>query len=412
MSDIKPDTDTSQNSGCPFGHGAPMRYPQPRQTPFDPPRQYRDAGPIQRIEQWTGAQAWLITSYADIRRLLLDPRISSDATNPSYPAQNAALRYIRSNYHNFSQMDPPGHTDERKLFVSEFSVRRVEGLKPAIQSIADELIEKMKATGGADLVRDFAGPLPCSTICTVLGVPQEDHAKLQQWSKKISLLSITHEQAVEMMDEFERYITQLIAWKDANPGDDLLSRLIVNHLRTGTVTHHKVVSFARVFLIAGHETTTNTLSVGMAALLYHPEQWEMLLKDHSLVDSAVEEILRYCDVTHSGRLRVAKEDIEFGDVLIKSGDAIILHQPTADRDESVFERPDVFDITRNPRNHLAFSTGIHHCIGHPLARAELRIGLRSLIEAFPGLRPVLPLEELNFEHHLAIYGLESLPVSF
>ena len=178
------------------------------------------------------------------------------------------------------------------------------------------------------------------------------------------------------------------------------------------VTLRKVVSLARLFLNAGHESTTGTLGLGLAALLYHTEELNKLRRDPSLIKSAIEEILRFTDVTHSGRLRVAKEDIEIGGITIRAGDAIIMHQPTANRESSVFENPDRLDITRNPTQHLAFGAGIHRCIGQPLARMELQLGIGTLIQKLPNLRPTLPIEKLNFHGRMAIYGLESLPVTW
>ena len=162
----------------------------------------------------------------------------------------------------------------------------------------------------------------------------------------------------------------------------------------------------------GTSSTTGTLGLGLAALLYHPEELEKLRRDPSLIKSAIEEILRFTDVTHSGRLRVAKEDIEIGGVTIRAGDAIIMHQPTADREDSVFQDPDRFDITRNPVQHLAFGAGIHRCIGQPLARMELQLGIGTLIQKLPAVRPTLPVGKLNFHGRMAIYGLESLPVAW
>ena len=165
------------------------------------------------------------------------------------------------------------------------------------------------------------------------GVPESDHAAIQSWSKDISSRSTSHDAAAAMIKEFcDGYLTDLVRRKNENPGDDLLSRLIVEHMRPGTITPRKVVSLARLFLNAGHESTTGTLGLGLAALLYHPEELEKLRRDPSLIKSAIEEILRFTDVTHSGRLRVAKEDIEIGGVTIRAGDAIIMHQPTADRE--------------------------------------------------------------------------------
>jgi cytochrome P450 len=406
---------SSQQPSCPF-EGA-RRFPMPRQDPMRPPAEYAAWGREQRIfqvTQWSGAPAWFVTRYEDVRTLLRDPRLSADASSPTYPAQTAALALVRREYQVFAQMDPPEHTSERKLLAGEFSGRRVEQLRPKVQALVDALIDRIAAKRpSADLVADFAAPLPCQVICTLLGVPETDHALIQNWAKDISSLSMSHEAAAAMIKQFcDGYLTELVKRKDETPEDDLISRLVVEHMRPGTLTSRKVVSLARLFLTAGHESTTSTLGLGLAALLYHPEQLDKLRRDPTLIKSAVEEILRYTDVTHSGRLRTAKEDIEFGGVTIRAGDAIIMHQPTADREDSIFENPHQFDITRNPTQHLAFGTGIHNCIGQPLARMELQLGIGTLIERLPELRPTLPLNELSFHGRLAIYGLESLPVTW
>jgi cytochrome P450 len=250
-------------------------------------------------------------------------------------------------------------------------------------------------------------------ICTLLGVPEQDQRSIQSWAATITSHRTTSEQAAQLTREFcDGYLTDLVRSKDAAPEDDLLSRLVVDHMRPGIVTERKVVSLARLLLTAGHESTTGTLAVGMAALLYHPEQLALLRSDPSLIESAVEEILRYTDVTHSGRLRTAREDIEIGGVTIRAGEAIIMHQPTANRESGVFADPHRFDITRNPRQHLAFGMGIHGCIGQPLARMELQLGIATLVAKLPGLQPAEPLENLRFNHGMAIYGLESLPVTW
>jgi cytochrome P450 len=406
---------SSSETSCPVAGS--RRYPMPRQDPMRPPAEYAEWGREQqicRITQWNGAPAWFVTRFEDIRALLKDPRLSADAASPNYPAQTAALALVRREYQVFAQMDPPEHTSERKLLAGEFSGRRVEQLRPRVQALVDSLIDRIEARKPeADLVEDFASPLPCQTICTLLGVPESDHAAIQGWARDISSLSMSHEAAAEMIKDFcEGYLTDLVKQKDRNPEDDLISRLVVDHVKTGTLTLRKVVSLARLFLTAGHESTTGTFGVGLAALLYHPEQLDRLRQDPTLIKSAVEEILRYTDVTHSGRLRTAKEDVEIGGVTIRAGDAVIMHQPTANREDAIFDRPHEFDITRNPTQHLAFGIGIHNCIGQPLARMELQIGIGTLIKRLPDLQPLLPRDQLKFHSRLAIYGLESLPVRF
>lgn len=404
-----------QASSCPFDGS--RRFPVARQDPMHPPRDYAAWGTEQRISrvtQWNGAPAWFVTRYEDVRALLMDPRLSADATSPAYPAQTAALALVRRDYQVFAQMDPPGHTAERRLLQAEFSAPATERLRPKVQALVDALIDKMTAgKSSGDLVTEFAVPLPCQVICTLLGVPESDHAAIQGWSKDISSRSTSQEAAAAKIQEFcEGYLTDLVRHKNEKLGDDLLSRLIVNHMRPGTITPRKVVSLARLFLNAGHESSTGTLGLGLAALLYHPDELEKLRRDPSLIKSAIEEILRFTDVTHSGRLRVASEDIEIAGVTIRAGDAIIMHQPTADRQETVFPEPDRFDITRNPTQHLAFGAGIHRCIGQPLARMELQLGIGTLVERLPAVRPALPIGELNFHGRMAIYGLESLPVTW
>jgi cytochrome P450 len=311
-------------------------------------------------------------------------------------------------------MDPPYHTEERKLLAAEFSVRNVELMRPKVQALVNRLVDRIAAKQGqADLVEDYARPLPCEVICTLLGVPEQDLGSIQDWARQISSLGTPQQQAAEMIKEFcDGYLTQLVRRKTAQPEDDLLSRLIVNYMNPGLITERKVVSLARLFLSAGHESSTSTLGLGLAALLYHPDQLELLRSDPTLIRSAVEEILRFTDVTHSGRLRTAREDIQIGEVTIRAGEAIIMHNPTADRDPAVFPDPHKFDIKRNPRLHLAFGTGIHSCIGQPLARLELQIGIMTLLERFPNLRPAVPLEALTFHTGLAIYGVETLPVTW
>jgi cytochrome P450 len=404
-------------SACPYRSGDIDRFPLPRRHPFDPQPLYAELGrdaPVRKVVQWNGRPAWFVTRHADIRSLLMDRRTSADAAHPAYPAQNAALTLVRKEYQVFAQMDPPEHTAERRLLAGEFSVRRVEALRPKVQSIVDDVVGSLAAKpGAADLVQDFAMPLPCRVICTLLGVPEKDQRSIQTWAATITSHRTTREQAAQLTREFcDGYLTDLVRSKDAAPDDDLLSRLVVDHMRAGTITERKVVSLARLLLTAGHESTTGTLAVGMAALLYHPEQLELLRSDPSLIESAVEEILRYTDVTHSGRLRTAREDIEIGGVTIRAGEAIIMHQPTANREPGVFANPHRFDITRNPRQHLAFGMGIHGCIGQPLARLELQLGIATLVGKLPGLQPAEALENLRFNHGMAIYGLESLPVTW
>lgn len=410
-SQMQPSDPGRGQPACPF-HETANRFPQPREHPMDPPRVYAEWPAVSRVTQWNGAPAWFITRPDDIRRLLMDPRLSADATNPAYPAQTEALARVRRDYQSFAQMDAPAHTAERKLFAEEFNLRAVERMGPRVQAIVDALIDRIEAKGGeADLVADFAMPLPCSVIGTLLGVPQDEHASLVEWARLTSSRTASAEEVASLVREFcEGYLSDLVERKRREPGDDILSRLIVGQMLPGALTKRKVVSLARLFLTAGHESTTGTLGLGLAALLYHPEQMQWLREVPSRIRGAVEEILRYTDVTHAGRLRVVVEDIEIGGVTMRAGDAVIMHQPTANRDATNYPDPHRFDITRSARPHLAFGAGIHACIGQPLARLELQLGIGTLVRRLPGMKPALPMSALSFQASQTIYGLEALPV--
>jgi cytochrome P450 len=263
----------------------------------------------------------------------------------------------------------------------------------------------------ADLIADFAMPLPCDVICSLLGAPESDYPRILDWSRRMNSNATTEEEARQLIKEFcDEYLADRVKLKDSSPGDDLLSRLAVNQLRTGKLTLHKIVALARVFLTAGHETTTGTIGLGMAALLTHPEQLSKLKADPSRIGNAVEEILRYSTAPHIGRLRVATEDFEMADVRIAKGDALIMSTTSADRDPAFIDRPHEFDLTRDPKDYLVFGTGIHMCLGQPLARLELQIAVGALVGRIPTMKLASPVSELKFNANSPVYGLEALPV--
>lgn len=409
-------TSQSAASGCPFHQQDVPTFPLARECPMHPPAGYAKISgehPIRQVQLWNGKLAWLVTKYEDVRTLLRDPRVSADAAAPNYPGQNPAAAFIRKNYQNFAQMDPPTHTVDRKRLISEFSVRQVETLRPTIQAYVDRLIDDMLKKDRADFVAEFALPLPLQTICAVLGAPFEHYKMFHEWAGIVTSNLTPADEATRLIRDFcEGYLTDLVRSKQANPQDDLISRLVANHMRPGELTLHDVVSIARVLLMAGHESTGSTIGLGLLALLQHPDQLEKLRNRPELLNSAVEEILRFVDVTHFGRRRTATDDIEFGGVTIRKGEAMILLNHVADRDPAIFADPDRFDIERNPTNHLAFGYGIHQCIGQPLARMELQLAFGTLLRRIPTLRAAVPFDEVQYETHTSIYGLVSLPVTW
>jgi cytochrome P450 len=395
------------------------QFPMLRTAPFDPPSEYAELGangPVSRAVLPTGQPVWLVTGHEHVRRLLIDPRISSDRGHPGFPMVVQVTAEMRRRTAAFTASligsDPPEHTDQRRMLITEFTVRRVQALRPRIQEIVDERIDAMLAGGQpADLFADLALPVPSLVICELLGVPYTDRAFFQSRSRRLLSRSTSSEDRETTSTELRDYFDQLVTAKKAAPGDDLLGRLIERNTDAEVFDHDKLVGLATLLLIAGHETTSNVISLGTLALLEHPGQLAALTEDPSLIPSAVEEMLRFLNIVEAG-FRVAVEDIDIDGTVIKAGDGLVALAATANRDESAFEHPDGFDVTRGARHHVAFGYGIHQCLGQNLARMELEIVFGTLFRRMPGLRLSIPLSEVPFKNDAFIYGVDALPVTW
>ncbi|HEY0218966.1 MAG TPA: cytochrome P450 [Afipia sp.] len=414
-------SDVSEHSvssgGCPFHSGEAQTYPMPRGYPLDPPSalsDLRDNQPIARVRLWNGQEVWLATRYDDVRSLLSDPRVSADTTLPDFPGHSPGMSLVRKQYRTFMSMDPPDHTFHRRMLTAEFTVKRIEQMRPRIASIVNDSIDAMLAKGPpAELIEDLALPLPSFMICDLLGVPYEDQEFFQSRAAIIASSKTSAAKAAEVTKELcDGYLGDLIDRKTIDPQDDLLSRVIVAQFRAGHISRQGLISVARQLLVAGHETSANTIGMGVLALLEHPAQLDALKNDPSLLNGAVEEILRYVDVAHAGRRRIAVADIEIAGCTIRAGEGIIAHNPSANRDSRIFDDADRFDIRRDARHHVAFGFGVHQCLGQPLARAELQTVFGTLFNRIPTLRLGVPISELKFKDDMFVYGAESLPVAW
>jgi cytochrome P450 len=393
-------------------------FPMKRGCPFDPPPELsrlRAESPVSKVRLWDGSTAWLIAGYDDQRAVLSDPRFSADVTRPGYPHTTAATAARRKHSRTFISMDNPEHDVYRRMLTGNFVVKRVEALRPRVQQIVDDLIDDMLGgTPPIDLVAAFALPVPSLVICELLGIPYRDHAFFQRCSRALISNLSTPEQAITAADELKDYLARLVDAKDREPAEDVLSRLVVEQLRTGGMTRSEIADMAVLLLVAGHETTANMIALGTLTMLQHPNQLAELREadDPKLVANAVEELLRYLNITHSGRRRVAIEDVEVGGQLIKAGEGVIAANDSGNRDENAFPDPDLLDIHRQARHHVAFGYGIHQCLGQPLARVELQVVYGTLYRRIPTLRLAVPLEEVNFKHDMLVYGVHELPVSW
>lgn len=390
--------------------------------PFDPPPAHRallpaddrPASPPVRVRLWNGSSAWLVARHTDQVQLLRDERVSADNRRPGYPATSPGSEATRAHNRTFITMDEPEHNEQRRRFTAAFTVRRMDDLRPRVAALVDGLLDDMEAAGPpADLVESFALPLPSLVICELLGVPYSDHAFFQRCSKVIIDSRSTGEQALAASQELVDYLGDLIEAKAARPGDDVLSRLAVDHYATGDATRDECAKQARLLLVAGHETTANMIALGTCALLEHPDQLAAVRDgDQRRVAGAVEELLRYLTIVHLGRRRTALADIEVDGVLIRAGEGLILANDLANRDPEVFPDPDRLDVDRAARRHLAFGSGPHQCLGQNLARLELQLAYPALLRRFPGLRLDRPLAEIPFRDEMLVYGVHALPVSW
>jgi cytochrome P450 len=411
-------TDTAVTTTQPVPAGIPD-YPMPRASgcPFDPPpalRALQEEGPITKVRLWDGSMPWLVTRYDDQRALLADPRISADVTHPHDPHQGAGTKARRKQALTFISMDDPEHARLRRMVTASFSIKRVEALRPAIQKIVDGLIDDMLAgPRPTDLVQAFALPVPSMVICELLGVPYADHGFFQANSKILINRNSPPEQVLEAQQRLIDYLDLLVVEKLASPGDDLLSEL-AERVKVGELSRRDAVVMGQLLLVAGHETTANMIALGTLALLQHPDQLAELrdTTDPKLIASAVEELLRYLTIVHSGRRRVALADIEIGGQTIRAGEGVVLANDIGNRDPGAFPDPDGLDIRRSARHHVAFGYGVHQCLGQPLARVELQVVYGTLYRRIPTLRLAAGLDQIPFKHDGAVYGVYQLPVTW
>ncbi|MFE7776530.1 cytochrome P450 [Streptomyces sp. NPDC057445] len=391
-------------------------FPVPRRCPYAPPPEYeslRAQAPLVRARFRHGRPVWLVTRYAEAQQILTDPRMSTDPTRPGHPFAAVAGSPRGRLPGDFIDMDPPEHDRYRRMLAGEFSMRRSREMRPGIRAAVDQVLDAMGEHGEGDLVESFGLPVATLVICQLLGVPYEDREHFQEQTRRMSK-GFTHpEEAEAAVGEIRRYVSELVSRAERDPGDNLFGRLVRNRQTTGDLTHEELTGIAFLLLVSGHQTTANMLPLAAFTLMSNPDQLASLRADPALWPAAVEELLRYHSIVDWVAFdRVATEDIVIGDTTLRAGDGVFVLGASANHDERVFERPGTFDIHRQRRGHLAFGHGVHQCLGHNLARAELEIALQALFERFPGLRIPVDPEELPFRYEERTFGLYRLPVTW
>jgi cytochrome P450 len=377
--------------------------------PLAPPPEFaswRQESGLQRA-MWNGQQVWSVSRYQDIRAALVDPRLSAE-TLPNLFGESRDAPVV------FARIDDPEHHRVRRMMTSQFTFRRTEAMRPQIQELVDKYLDAMIDKGPpADIVRDFGLPVPSLVIALLLGVPPEDLELFQHNSTAGLDVKSTDEQRAQGFIEMYGYIQELVARKEREPGDDLISRLITDYVATGQLDYNTVAVNGVIMMLAGHETTANMISLGTVALLEHREVFERLgqTDDAAVIANAIEELLRYLSIVHAQVDRIATEDLILGGQQIRAGDRLLMNLPAGNWDSEFVDSPETLDIGRNVRGHVAFGYGTHQCIGANLARVEMQVAFSTLARRLPGLQLAVPPDELKFKD-ADIYGMKELPVTW
>jgi pentalenic acid synthase len=414
-------TETTQASETTDAADESVLFPQDRACPYDPPPGYdtlRAAGrPVSRVEIFDGTPVWLVSGLAEARALLADQRLSSARERPEFPLFAKRLVGIERRQFALLGVDDPKHNVQRRKLIPGFTLKRTNGLRPAIQETVDRLLDAMLAQpeNRADLVSAFALPVPSMVICALLGVPYADHDFFEEQSRRL-LRGPAKEDVEGARNALDAYLGDLVerkravAEKGGNGGDGELPVGLLDDMIEVFDDERELIDLAEILLIAGHETTANMIALGTFTLLEHPEQLARFKGNPAGLPAACEELLRFLSIA-DGMTRLATEDIEIGGVTIRAGDGVVLATSLINRDPTAFDAPDALNIERSER-HLAFGFGIHQCLGQNLARAEMEIALGTLFARLPGLRLAVPAAEIPHKPGDTIQGLTELPVAW
>lgn len=391
-------------------------WPFERRCPLDPPpelAELRERDPVTQVRLWNGKPAWLATRYEEVRTLLRNhEQLSSDTSRDGFPQSSETVAAARSQQKVFVRMDPPKHDVHRMMLTADFTVKQVKALRPYLDELLDACFDEMeKGSRPVDLVRAVAEPIPSNVIVKLLDLPPELGAFFLDRVHRWMSLDSTPEESRLAGEEALNYFDDLIGQRLAKPGEDLVSRLVRDHLETGDITRQELQHMLHLLLVGGFDTTANMIALGTITFLENPEQLAAMVENPDLVPGAVEELLRYLSVAHHVGFRLAVDEVEVGGKCIHAGDGVIAPIMAANRDPEVFPEPDTFDIRRDARKHVAFGFGVHQCLGQALARVELQAVFSKLFQRFPTLRLAVPMEELRFKNAL-IYGVEELPVTW
>jgi cytochrome P450 len=387
-----------------------------RRNAFDPTpelREIREASGVRTVVNAFGMQVYLVTRHEDVKEVLADHEHFRNGRPPGFvlPGAPAVPEDERAEARagNLLGLDPPQHQRLRRMLTGEFTVRRMKRLEPRIVEIVEQQLDEMERHGPpADLVAHFALPIPSLVICELLGVPYADREDFQRRSARQLDLSAPIPERLELQRQGRDYMRSLVQAAQHDPGEDMLGMLVREH--GDELTVDELIGIASLLLLAGHETTSNMLGLGTLALLRHPDQLAAVRENPDAVGPAVEELLRWLSILHTAIPRITASEVEVAGVTIPAGQLVFASLPSGNRDPDFIADPDTLDIGRGAPGHLAFGHGVHHCLGAPLARMEMRIAFPALLRRFPKLALAEDFDDVQFRSFHFIYGLKSLEV--
>ena len=381
---------------------------QHKADPFPYYAQLRAQAPVHKTMIHGVGDVWLVTRYEDVVAVLKDKRFAKDPRNAGRRVREPDEWEIKIMSNNLLRYDDPNHRRVRGLAAKALKRCGIEHLKVRIASVTDELLDALAPRSEADLLHDFAHPLPLIAISDLMGIPPEDHNKMPRWIEQATSPSGPPDMAI--LSEFLRYLQRLTERRRQSPEDDLISALVAAESDGDRLTPDELVATATAMIIAGHETAVNLLSSGALTLLQHPDQRDLLLGQPDLVAPAVEELLRFSAPVESATERFAVEDVELRGERIARGDILLAVVASANRDGEIFDDPNRLDITRTPNPHVAFGSGAHYCMGAPFAQMQAETAFLKLFERFPHLSLAAPSDRLPWKQMPILRGLEALPV--
>lgn len=377
-------------------------------NPYSLYARLRAEAPVCRT-RFLGRQAWLVTRYDDVLMVLKEERIVKD-----WPPVTRWIHFVsRPVTRHMLNRDGADHLRLRRLVHQAFTPTLIEQLRERIQSICDELLNKLETARSFDLIREFALPFPLTVMAEMLGIPMADRGFFHARSRSSLSASTIPEVLLAVPDQklLSRQIRKLIKRRRREPRNDLVTALVEAEEEGDKLNEEELVATIFFLLIAGYDTTVSLIGVGALALIQNPHERERFQQDPTIVESAIEELLRYTSPLDVATQRFAREDMSINSVRISRGDALFAILGSANRDESQFPDPDTLNLARTPNKHVALGQGVHFCLGAPLARLDGQIALTTLFRRFTDLRLTQSPESLRWRKSLFIRGLETLPVT-